>query len=203
MRYREQYLHLPLCGSPCREYGCDAVCSGSHGTERPRPPWEWESGSSAEPGPWWPHGTTTCPGLLITSRLHSQQNDRNNRLAELTTFCCVQPYTTEGGAGQGSGAVIHLQGHYISSLSGSFKTTPVPSCLFKLLSMLLTMFPDLQVLKFFSTCLFSPFVSLFSSLLVSLHLTFLKKDTVSVSGSKLLKEMRNVSSKQYLQNRFK
>lgn len=60
-------------------------------------------------------------------------------------------------------------------------------------------FPDLQILKFFST-----FFSFRSSIfLISLRLTFFKKDTVSVSGSKLLKEMRNVNSKHYLQNQFK
>lgn len=73
---------------------------------------------------------------------------------------------------------------------------------FKLLLMLLMMFPDLQVFKFFSTYFF-PFVSPFCLLLVSLHLTSLKKDTVSVSGSKLLKEIRNINNKQCLQNWFK
>lgn len=96
----------------------------------------------------------------------------------------------------GRGAILlQMYDVHISSLSGRFNTILVPSCFFfQLLLMLLMMFPDLQVLKFFSTCLFFPSVSPFCLLLVSFHLTFLKKDTVSVSGSKLLKKTRNINS---------
>lgn len=114
---------------------------------------------SAEPGHWCLHGTTTCPRLLIISRLHSEHTEITH-LAEITTFCCVHPYYW-GEAGQGSCIVIDLWGHYISNLLGRFKTNLLPS-LFKLLSMLFMMFPDLKVLKIFSTGLFFSFVSLFS-----------------------------------------
>ena len=57
--------------------------------------------------------------------------------------------------------------------------------------MLFMMFPDLQVLHIFSIQVY--FFFLFS-IFLTLYLNFLKKDTVSVSGSKLLKETREMST---------
>ena len=59
---------------------------------------------------------------------------------------------------------------------------------------MLLMFPDLQVLNIFSTPVY---FFLWSSIFLTLSkssFNFLKKDTVSVSGSKLLKETREIST---------